>query len=462
MIRTWNATAVIAEKVNNWLRILMAIATLLPAVMIGIAALGGEHGQFTLPQGTWFIVVMAAAVIALVACALLQFFFGRRGSGGILGVLFLGLAVVPFWAALDHGKTVFDVGIPIQILAFIPIVALIIAAIWIGPLKLIGIGMIPGAANQVLGGFEAIGRGVKVPIRLPRVPTTGRMLTWLALALVADAMLGIYLSFVTIADEPRLILPLILVTVALALLTAINKAGGFRVLLWIALIVITLIFALGGQKKTAEKMDKAATWLASHKQQDGGGPSRLPTVVINRDYCEDDYPAPTKKEVEQGHIELTMQSSCGLKTFTVPFHSWHPQWGMSKKPNRSRWVAYQYRGGAFKGPLNYPADLDVKTARVVTCASRAMTATPSSSSAPIASAPRNNSSSLAVLSLPPRPATRRAGGFLSGHSELCEESRAGRHGYILFSCHSAQEDPRRARDDVEKICATKKAPFGPF
>ncbi len=169
----------------------------------------------------------------------------------------------------------FDVGIPIQILAFIPIVALIIAAIWIGPLKLIGIGMIPGAANQVLGGVEAIGRRVKAPVRLPRVPTTGRMLTWLALALVADAMLGIYLSFVTIADEPRLILPLILVTVALALLTAINKAGGFRVLLWIALIVITLIFALGGQKKTAEKMDKAATWLASHKQQDGGRASHV-------------------------------------------------------------------------------------------------------------------------------------------------------------------------------------------
>jgi hypothetical protein len=84
-----------------------------------------------------------------------------------------------------------------------------------------------------------------------------------------------------------------------------------------------------------------------------------PPIVVNRDYCEDDYPLPTQAEVERGRVELVMQSSCGLKLFKVPWHAWHPQWGHAKPGQTSpRWVAYQYRGWQLIGPLFPGQSLD--------------------------------------------------------------------------------------------------------
>jgi hypothetical protein len=256
----------ITHAANKWLRVIAAFFTLWPAAMIIVASFGDEYRQFTLPQETWFFVVSLIALIVLIACAALQFFFGSRRSGKKLCALFLALAIIPFWAML-HQKTVFKTTGPIESLMFLPFLGLIVLAIW-NPIQLVGISLIPGIANALFGTAEAVGKAaaqkankaleVGDTFSVPhfRVPSTEQLVTRLLIFFFTGELLGIYLCKVPIGDEPMLILPLVIFFLMLAWLTIKGLAPRFRKVLWVAIAVITLIFCVGGYEKAKGEAEK--------------------------------------------------------------------------------------------------------------------------------------------------------------------------------------------------------------
>jgi hypothetical protein len=237
---------------NHWLRLLIAFTTIWPTTMIVVAAIG-DQGKIKVWSSPLLAGVLAGIAALLVVFALVSIVRVGGRQGWMVGGMAFAAAVMALALISVRGTeiTLFNARMFVLIMAFVPIVAAMVAAIWVPPL----LWAVPMAVNTVSGtmekALESLPWKLKTTVKIPRVPPLKKLLWPVALFLIADCLLGAYLYLVPVADDRGLLAVLILVSIPLALLSFFDRAKGLRRLLRFAAIVITIIICVGGRSQAA-------------------------------------------------------------------------------------------------------------------------------------------------------------------------------------------------------------------
>jgi hypothetical protein len=188
------ALTAIYQFANYWLRRLIAISAIWPAIMISVALIGG----------TQRIVLILTFVPIAVA-------------------LYAAIAIPP--------------------------------AIWFAPATTNAV--LGGIGKTATGIVSFLPREFRASVGIPQIPATKTLLWPVAAGLILNCLLGLFLYFVPITDDRELLFILLVVIIPLALLKIYNKAKGLQRLLAFAAVIIVLIFAFGGRGEAKKKaLDK--------------------------------------------------------------------------------------------------------------------------------------------------------------------------------------------------------------
>ena len=270
---------------NRWGRraILAAAAAfvLWPCVLIGAAMIctAGEIKQneawgIPIPRiiphsslwGAVVIVLLLAVIIALVWFAILWI----SRVGGMIGWLIMAVAAILLFLMVAGGVTIpirgagtYDHRWIILVLMFIPLLVALGAAIWIPPL----VWLVPAGANALASQVESASQKVEwavrhlpemknapVAVKLPRVPPLKKFLWPVALFIIASLLMGTFLYFVPVQNDPVLLAVLVALSVCIILLSIFDKGKGTRKLLKVAFVAVTLIICLGGRSAAANNI----------------------------------------------------------------------------------------------------------------------------------------------------------------------------------------------------------------
>jgi hypothetical protein len=163
-------------------------------------------------------------------------------------------------------------------------------------------------------------------------PKLRKPLTWIGMVLMVELSIGTYLTFVPIAQDRALVLPLILVAITLGLSKILGMKGWIIKLLVGLVILLTLIFFLGGRSGAKEKTDNITKALTSSTQpQISYNPHDVCTNAWDADEMEENDHS--KEDVDYFDVKLSNGCFSGYVRPPDTWGSWDFEF-VSHEPNR--------------------------------------------------------------------------------------------------------------------------------
>lgn len=169
------------------------------------------------------------------------------------------------------------------------------------------------------------------------------ILGWIAAIIGTELAIGAYFSALPLSNDRGLAPLLVLVIAALILLSLAKKLASVRTVLWIALVILTLIFAFGGREAIKEKAE-ANYHPPTH-------PAPYPQDYNKKETRRFEYAEPG------GGVMVKLQTNCDREDFIAvipPRHKinlHHVYFAETVKANR---CSYDVYGRSF--PIYGPSD----------------------------------------------------------------------------------------------------------